>query len=86
MGKGKQISVKSMVASKTGEPAVMFRLGEEFVNMPIADARKVGIDLISAADRAEFEAKFVRHLRGMGMEGGQVGELLALLRAADAEE
>jgi hypothetical protein len=62
----------------------MFRLGEQYVNMPVADARKVGIDLIGAADRAEFEAKFVRHLRGMGMGDGQVGELLALLRAADA--
>lgn len=84
MARGKDISVKSMVASRTGEPAVMFRMGGEFVNMPPADARKVGIDLIGAADRAELEAKFVRHLRGMGMADAQVGELLALLRAADA--
>lgn len=85
MAKGKQISVESMVASRTLEPAVMFRLGGEYVNLPVEDARKVGIDLISAADRAEFEAKFVRHLRGIGMADAQVGELLALLRAADAE-
>lgn len=80
----KQITVKSMVASRTGDPAVSLRLADCHVNMPPDDARKVGIDLISAADRAEFEAKFVRHLRGMGMEDRQVGELLALLRAADA--
>lgn len=82
---GKEITVRSMVASKTLEPAVSLRLNDQHVNLPVADARKVGIDLISAADRAEFEAKFVRHLRGMGMDDRQVGGLLALLRAADAE-
>lgn len=80
----KDITVRSMVASRTGDPAVSFRLGDQHVNMPPDDARKVAIDLISAADRAEFEAKFVRHLRGLGMEDRRVGELLALMRAADA--
>ena len=81
---GKEITVRSMVSSKRGEPAVSFRFGDQFINMPPDDARKVGLDLIGCADRAEFEAKFVRHLRGLGLADRQVGELLALLRAADA--
>lgn len=83
MGEG--ISIKSMVASRTGEPAVMFRLGGEFVNMPVADARKVGIDLIGAADRADFEAKFVRHLRSLLLDDVFIGRILQLMRDADAE-
>lgn len=79
----RQISVKSMVGARTGEAAVMLRLGDRFVNLPPDDARKVGIDLISAADRGELEAGVVALLRAKGAGDREVGQFLALLRDAD---
>lgn len=81
----KSITVKSMVGARTGEPAVMFRFGGEYVNMPPDEARKVAIDLIGAADRAELEAKLLLHLRKQNPRDGDAMavEVIALLRAAD---
>lgn len=85
MAKNKDIRVESMVASRSGEPAVMLRIGDQFVNMPTEDARKVALDLIGAADRAELEAKLVGYLRRSGVDEAGVGQALALLRKADEE-
>lgn len=83
MAKEQQITVRSMVGARTGAAAVSFRLGDRFVNLSPDDARKVGIDLISAADRGELEAGVVALLRAKGAGDQEVGQFLALLRDAD---
>lgn len=83
MAKTRTITVQSMVGARTGEPAVMLKLGDQYVNLPPDDARKVGIDLIAGADRAEFEAKLVAVLRRDGMAEEGVGQVIALLRRVD---
>lgn len=87
MAKTRQITVKSMVGARTGEAAVMLRLGDAFVNMPVADARKVGLELIEAAVAAEGDKAIVDALRDHGVPDPQIGGLLDVIRRArDARE
>lgn len=82
MANQKDVSVQSMVGARTGQPAVMFRLGDEYVNMPVADARKVALDLLNAALAAEQDAALVLFLRGQGMSDQEAGVFLGAIRAA----
>jgi hypothetical protein len=82
MAQGKDISITSMVGAKTGLPLVMFRMGEEYVNMPLADARKVAMDLLSAALASEQDAALIGFFRAQGMEDRDLGAIIAAIREA----
>lgn len=76
----KPITIQSMVGARTGEPAVMIRFGEEFANVPVADARRVALDILNAALAAEQDAALVTYFRGQGLDDTQVARLLTLIR------
>jgi hypothetical protein len=77
----KNIAVQSLVGGMTGQPAVMLRVGEEFVNMPPSQARKVSRDLMECAYAAELDAKLVGTFRKHGMSEEAIAGLLATIRA-----
>jgi hypothetical protein len=85
MAMGKDFTIRSMVGARTGEPAVSFRFGDQHINMPPDAARKVALDLIGCADRAELEANLLAYLRRNGAGDDVVRQTLTLLRDADEE-
>jgi hypothetical protein len=82
MAQGKDIYITSMVGARTGEPAVSFRFGDQHVNMPLADARKVAMDLLSAALAAEQDAALIGYFREQGADDEQIVMLMATIREA----
>lgn len=82
MVKGIDIHITSMVGARTGEPAVSFRFGDQHINMPLADAHKVALDLLSAALAAEQDAALIGYFRKQGLEDRELGVILAAIREA----
>jgi hypothetical protein len=82
VAQGKDIYITSMVGARTGEPAVSFKFGDLHVNMPLADARKVAMDLLSAALAAEQDAALIGYFRAQGMEDRDLGVIIAAIREA----
>lgn len=78
----KSILVQSMVGAQTGLPAVMFRLGDQFVNLPPDQAREIALQLMHAGYAAELDAALVKSLRSHGMEDRAIAVLLESLRSA----
>lgn len=82
MARGVDIHITSMVGARTGEPAVSFKFGDQHVNMPLDDARKVALDLLSAALAAEQDAALIAFFRAQGMADRDLGTILAAIREA----
>lgn len=51
-----EISVQSLIASKTGKPAVELAVNGRRVQMGVADARRIGLQMIEAAEAAQSDA------------------------------
>lgn len=84
-GEETQITIRGMVGARTNEAMVMFRLGEEFVNIPPAKAREVGLMLIEAAESAEQDLGLVTYLRANAFSEAQVAMFLKCVREAREE-
>jgi hypothetical protein len=81
-GESMNIHITSMVGARTGEPAISFKFGDLHVNMPLADARKVALDLLSAALAAEQDGALIGFFRAQGMEDRDLGVIIAAIREA----
>lgn len=80
MPETKMVSVRSMVANRTLEPAVTLRLGEEFANLPVSQAREIAHNLLECAESAEQDAFLVGWLQRHGFDRQSAGNVLHALR------
>lgn len=79
--KPKQIFVNSMVASKTGEPRVTLRLGDEYTDMSLDQAREIESWLLEAAEAAECDSFLVGFTQEeFELDQGQAVKLLRIFR------
>jgi len=76
----KYIIVKSMVGARTGQGAVMLRLGDEYINLPLASARDIAQQLVECAAAAQQDADILALMRSMGESDDQAQALLIAMR------
>jgi hypothetical protein len=60
MAKTRRINIASGFGARTQLPFISLQLGDEFTQMPPAQAREVGAHLLAAAEAAESDA-FIMH-------------------------
>jgi hypothetical protein len=72
--------VAAMVASQTLAPAVTFRFSSCLANLPIADAREMAHQLLTAAACAESDAAVAHIVRAAGGDNANVVTMLAAIR------
>lgn len=80
MVREKRLYVNSMVGSKDHEPYVTLRLGEEASQLDCAEARRIGLWLIEAAESAEHDAWLIKYLVEHGWDLPQAAHILSSLR------
>ncbi len=77
-----QVSVRSGVGQASGEPFVTLAISAPAVQLPSAQARTIGLQLLEAADAAESDGFLVTWLRSnIVLADGQIGALLQEFRA-----
>lgn len=74
------ITVQGMFGQATNQPLVMFRMGEQFVNMEPAKAREIALMLLECAESAEQDAGLIDFLRGHGFGDAQIAVFVKSVR------